>query len=89
MRGDRACAVGARLPATPRAAIVRAALAARGAVLTRESLDEAVAFANDWAAEHLLLAVSDDDAAIRSVGCVDAGTVFVGADERRWRLATT
>jgi histidinol dehydrogenase len=72
------CALEARVDAEPRAAIVRAAFAARGGVLVVPSLTDAIAFANRWAAEHLLLAVApevQDDvlARLRS-----AGTIFVG-----------
>lgn len=68
----------ARVDAEPRAEVIRAAFAARGALLTVESLAESIAFANAWAAEHLLLAVtpaSEDDtlAQLRN-----AGTIFVG-----------
>ena len=66
-----------RLPQQPRADICRAALAGQGAVLVAESLDACVAFANEYAAEHLLLVVEplgDVLARLRN-----AGTVFVGA----------
>ena len=60
----------------PRAAIIAPALAAQGAVLVARSLDEAIAFANDYAAEHLLLVVADCDAVLPRLR--NAGTVFVG-----------
>ena len=69
-------AIANRLPDEPRGAIAAAALASRGALLSAASLDEAIAFANDWAPEHLLLAVREPDAALRAVR--HAGTVFVG-----------
>lgn len=56
--------------------IVSASMAARSAVLVARSLDEALAFANELAAEHLLLAVRELDAALAKVR--SAGTVFVG-----------
>ncbi|MCU0633666.1 MAG: histidinol dehydrogenase [Gemmatimonadaceae bacterium] len=64
---------------TPRAEIVRASLAACGAVLTAASLDEAVAFANTYAAEHLQLQLAPavTDAVLARLR--NAGTVFVGA----------
>ena len=68
----------AQLDAAPRAAIVRAALAARGAILTVATLAEGVAFANAWAAEHLLLVVRDADRALTLAALRNAGTVFVG-----------
>lgn len=61
----------------PRADICRAALAGQGAVLSAGSLADAIAFANEYAAEHLLLIVEplgDTLAALRN-----AGTVFVGS----------
>lgn len=77
-----AAAVEAALPAlveaAPRAAIVRAALAARGAVLTADALDEAVALSNAWAPEHLLLVVRPEVEAATLAALRNAGTVFVG-----------
>lgn len=76
-----AAAIGAelvaQLDAQPRAEIIRAALAGQGAVLWAESLDEGVAFANAYAAEHLLLVVEPLDAVLAQLR--NAGTVFVGA----------
>lgn len=72
--GDAVCDALGR---EPRAAIIRRALASRGAVLSTPSLDAAVAFANRYAPEHLLLAVRDPDAVLPCVR--DAGTVFLGA----------
>ena len=68
----------AQIAQAPRAQIVREALAARGAIVSVASIAEGVAFANEWAAEHLLLVVvaavrADTLAALRS-----AGTIFVG-----------
>ncbi len=63
---------------TPRENVVRAALSSRGAVLLADSLDEAVEFANEWAAEHLLLAVADDVMDTTLAQLRHAGTVFVG-----------
>ncbi|MBI1796544.1 MAG: histidinol dehydrogenase [Candidatus Eisenbacteria bacterium] len=61
----------------PRLRTVIEALAARGALLLAETLDEALAFAAEFAPEHLLLAVRDADAALARVR--NAGAVFVGA----------
>jgi len=61
----------------PRADICRAALAGQGAVLSVKSLADAIAFANEYAAEHLLLIVKSDDEVLPSLR--NAGTVFVGA----------
>jgi histidinol dehydrogenase len=64
------------LPSQPRRTIVAASLAMRGGLLLARSLDEALDFANQYAPEHLLLAVSDPEAALAKVR--DAGTVFLG-----------
>ena len=69
-------ALTTRLPQQPRADICRAALAGQGAVLVAESLDACVAFANEYAAEHLLLAVQPLDDVLARLR--NAGTVFVG-----------
>jgi histidinol dehydrogenase len=65
------------LPAQPRRGICTTALARQGAVLWADSLDDAIAFANAYAPEHLLLVVRELDAALAKVR--NAGTVFVGA----------
>ena len=70
-------ALAAIAPAQPRRDIVAHALASNGGVLSAASLDEAIAFANDYAPEHLLLAVADPDAALARIR--HAGTVFLGA----------
>lgn len=54
----------------------REALASRGGVLDAGSLGEAIAFANAYAPEHLMLAVRDPLAALASVR--NAGSVFLG-----------
>jgi histidinol dehydrogenase len=64
------------LPVQERRAIIERALGDRGGVLTAASTAEAVAFANEFAAEHLLLATRDADALLATVRT--AGTVFVG-----------
>lgn len=64
------------LPREPRAEVITAALSSRGALLLAASRDEAVAFANRWAPEHLLLAVTDAESLLPSVR--NAGTVFIG-----------
>ncbi len=60
----------------PRAAIITEALAARGGILLASSLEEAVAFSNRWAPEHLLLATSRADEILPTLR--NAGTIFVG-----------
>jgi histidinol dehydrogenase len=62
---------------TPRGDIVRQALAAHGAVLTFEDMAQAVSFANDYAAEHLLIATTLAQSLLPSVR--NAACVFLGA----------
>lgn len=59
-----------------RGEIVRQALAGQGGVLRVSTIDDATAFSNRYAPEHLLLCVSDADVTLRSVR--NAGTVFLG-----------
>lgn len=73
-----ASALAARIDAEPRAAVIRAAFAARGGILTVPSLVDAVEFANAWAAEHLLLAVAPSVEARILSELRGAGTIFVG-----------
>ena len=61
----------------PRRDIVAAALAANGGVLVAGGLDEAIAFANDYAPEHLLIAARNENAILDR--CRNAGTIFIGA----------
>lgn len=61
-----------------RASIIRQALAGQGAVLRAASHDEAITFANAYAAEHLLLAVAPADAERALAALRHQGTVFVG-----------
>ncbi len=70
--------LAARVDSEPRADVIRAAFAARGALLTVGSRDEAVAFANQWAAEHLLLAVAPETQDATLAQLRSAGTIFVG-----------
>jgi len=62
----------------PRGDIIRESLAANGALLTADSREQAIAFATDYASEHVLLAVEDSgDILARLRNC---GTVFLGAN---------
>lgn len=72
-------ALDAQLAVAPRAEVVRASLQARGAIVTMPELDDAIAFTNVWAAEHLLLVVRDDVRATTLAALRSAGTIFVGA----------
>lgn len=78
LRDDVRRALERRLEDAPRREIVTRALAGRGALLLASDLDEALDFAERYAAEHLALYTADprrDLEAVRS-----AGTVFLGED---------
>jgi len=60
----------------PRGQVIREALAARGALLQAEDIEEALAFAEVYAAEHLALLIEDPASALE--GVTTAGTVFLG-----------
>lgn len=64
------------LDRAPRAMVIRDALAARSASLIVETVDEALAFASDYGAEHVLVAWRDAPAVADRVR--HAGTVFIG-----------
>jgi histidinol dehydrogenase len=68
----------AQIAQAPRAQIVRESLAARGAIVSVGSIAEGVAFANEWAAEHLLLVVAEPLRASTLAALRSAGTIFVG-----------
>ena len=74
-------AIGASLAAAidsaPRRAIVASALGARGGVLEADDMKQAIALANEIAAEHVLVACADSESVLRELR--GAGTVFVGA----------
>jgi histidinol dehydrogenase len=65
------------LPQLPRAAIVRASLAGRGALIQTRDLVEACAIANRIAPEHLELSVANAEPLLAKIR--NAGAVFVGA----------
>ena len=60
----------------PRAAVIRASLAKRGALVLTKDLDEAIELANRYAPEHLVLAVDKAELALKKV--TNAGAVFLG-----------
>jgi histidinol dehydrogenase len=68
----------AQIAQAPRAQIVRESLAARGAIVSVGAIAEGVAFANEWAAEHLLLVVAEPLRASTLAALRSAGTIFVG-----------
>jgi len=65
-----------QLKALDRAKIAKKALANRSAIVLAKNLDEAVALANRYAPEHLVLAVDDADALSKQV--TNAGCIFLG-----------
>jgi histidinol dehydrogenase len=69
-------AVTEEIADSPRADIVRAALERNGAMLSADSLAEAIAFATRFAPEHLLLAVQNADGVLPQIR--NAGCVFIG-----------
>ena len=72
--------VAAELPAAvaaaPKGAVIAASLRKHGALLSAASVDDAVKFANEYAAEHLLLLMRDSALVLPKLR--NAGTVFVG-----------
>jgi histidinol dehydrogenase len=67
----------AQASATRRGEIVRRALAGQGGVLSASSREQALAFANAYAPEHLLLAVTDASEWEEEID--HAGAVFIGS----------
>jgi len=67
-----------RVDAEPRSEVIRAAFAARGGLITVDSMADAVAFAERWGAEHLLLAVRAEREAELVPLLRNAGTIFIG-----------
>lgn len=65
------------LPQARRQEVVRASLAAAGAILIADSLEEALTFANLYAPEHLSLMLREPRAALQKVR--NAGSIFLGA----------
>jgi histidinol dehydrogenase len=59
-----------------RARIAKQSLTQNGAIIVAKDLDESIELANRYAPEHMLLAVSDPEAALKRV--TNAGTVFLG-----------
>jgi histidinol dehydrogenase len=60
----------------PRTKIIRRSLESRGAIVVTGSLKESLELANEYAPEHLVLALDDADAALKQVR--NAGAVFLG-----------
>ena len=70
-------AVDALLRSESRREIIAEAFATRGALLWSEAPEPAIAFSNEYAPEHLLLALANPDRALEDAR--NAGTVFLGA----------
>jgi histidinol dehydrogenase len=68
--------LGPAVATAPRGPVVAEALARQGALIQTEDMREALDFANDYAAEHLLLIC--EDAPDQLAGLRTAGTIFVG-----------
>jgi histidinol dehydrogenase len=67
--------LGRLIASMPRADVIAASLHGQGAVVSVDSIDEALAFATEYAPEHLLLAVRDAGAIAAKVR--NAGTIFI------------
>jgi len=72
-------ALATQVAVAPRAEVVRQSLRERGAIVTVPSLTDAIAFTNEWAAEHLLLVVRDEVRDTTLAALRSAGTIFVSA----------
>lgn len=77
-RQQVADALAAQLRAMPRREVIAQALAARGALITVPTYEEAMALASAWCAEHLSLMVTAVWRAPLLAGVRGAGAVFVG-----------
>ncbi|SDH84722.1 histidinol dehydrogenase [Propionivibrio dicarboxylicus] len=71
-----AAAIDRLLPTMPRQAVIRASLAARGALIAVRDLDEACMIANRIAPEHLELSLADAAAWVDRIR--HAGAIFIG-----------
>lgn len=69
-------ALSASIGEQPRRPIALDAFAANGGVLVADSLDQAVAFSNSYAPEHLLVALANTDDVLPRLR--NAGTIFLG-----------
>ena len=72
-------ALAGQIAVAPRAAVIEQSLRERGAIVTIPQLDDAIAFTNVWAAEHLLLLVRDEVRGATLAALRSAGTIFLGA----------
>ncbi|MCG8588111.1 MAG: histidinol dehydrogenase [Proteobacteria bacterium] len=65
-----------QLKTLARGKIAKESLSARGAIVVTRNLEESITLANEYAAEHLVLAVDGADALLKQVS--HAGAVFLG-----------
>jgi histidinol dehydrogenase len=65
-----------QLKALKRSKIARQSLAARGAIVVTQNLEESITLANEYASEHLVLAVENPDVLVKQV--MNAGAIFLG-----------
>jgi histidinol dehydrogenase len=68
--------IARQLPGLPRREELRASLGQAGLIIETANIGEALAFANDYAPEHLSVVVADDEAAYRAIR--HAGSLFLG-----------
>jgi histidinol dehydrogenase len=71
-------ALAERVPDAGRRDVVAASLGANGGVLVAQTYDEAAAFATEYAAEHLQLAIGEPEMRMMLARIRNAGTVFLG-----------
>jgi histidinol dehydrogenase len=76
LAGEVAAEIESQLDSLPRKKIAGEALKRNGALLIAESIDDAVAFANAYAPEHLELLVEKPEALLQKIE--NAGAVFLG-----------
>lgn len=68
--------IGRLIDQHPRREIIEQSLSSRGGVLWCDGVDDAVRFANEYAAEHLILMTDELESVLAR--CRNAGTIFVG-----------
>lgn len=68
--------VAKQIKALEKARVAKESLSAAGVVVLTKSLDESIAFANEYAPEHLVLAVDNPELAAKAVE--NAGAIFMG-----------
>jgi histidinol dehydrogenase len=71
-------ALAEQVPNAERRAIVEQSLGSHGGVLVAQTYDEAAAFANTYAAEHLLLVIGEPEMAMVLARLRNTGTIFLG-----------